>query len=95
MIAVAVAASSGKADPADLPTHAWPGHGRRPEAGRGVRLHERAPVLRGPRPGRQARQRGRVQPLLMPGTVVAEARNAGARVESLFLQALADGDFQP
>jgi hypothetical protein len=40
------------------------------------------------------------QPLLVPGTVVAEvgyllARNAGARVESLFLQALADGDFQP
>lgn len=38
--------------------------------------------------------------LLVPGTVVAEvgyllARNAGARVESLFLQALADGDFQP
>ena len=36
----------------------------------------------------------------MPGTVVAEvgyllARNAGARVESLFLQALADGDFEP
>ena len=40
------------------------------------------------------------RPLLVPGTVVAEvgyllARNAGARVESLFLQALADGDFQP
>jgi uncharacterized protein len=38
--------------------------------------------------------------LLVPGTVVAEvgyllARNAGARVESLFLQALADGDFEP
>jgi len=38
--------------------------------------------------------------LLVPGTVAAEvgyllARNAGARVESLFLQALADGDFQP
>jgi predicted nucleic acid-binding protein len=38
--------------------------------------------------------------LLVPGTVVAEvgyllARNAGSRVESLFLQALADGDFQP
>ena len=40
------------------------------------------------------------RPLLVPGTVVAEvgyllARNAGARVEALFLQALADGDFQP
>ena len=39
------------------------------------------------------------RPLLVPGTVVAEvgyllARNAGARVESLFLEALADGDFQ-
>ena len=38
--------------------------------------------------------------LLVPGTVAAEvgyllARNAGARVESLFLHALADGDFQP
>lgn len=38
--------------------------------------------------------------LLVPGTVVAEvgyllARNAGAHVESLFLQALADGDFKP
>ncbi len=38
--------------------------------------------------------------LLVPGTVAAEvgyllARNAGARVESLFLQALADGDFRP
>ena len=38
--------------------------------------------------------------LLVPGTVVAEvgyllARNAGARVESLFLQALGDGDFEP
>ncbi|MDT7579556.1 MAG: uncharacterized protein QOK35_820 [Pseudonocardiales bacterium] len=37
--------------------------------------------------------------LLVPGTVVAEvgyllARRAGARVESLFLRALADGDFQ-
>jgi predicted nucleic acid-binding protein len=36
--------------------------------------------------------------LLVPGTVVAEvgyllARNAGARVEALFLTALADGDF--
>ena len=40
------------------------------------------------------------RPLLVPGTVVAEvgyllARNAGARVEALFLQALAAGDFQP
>lgn len=39
------------------------------------------------------------RPLLVPGTVVAEvgyllAREAGARVESLFLTALADGDFQ-
>ena len=39
-------------------------------------------------------------PLLVPGTVVAEvgyllARNSDAHVESLFLQALADGDFQP
>jgi predicted nucleic acid-binding protein len=38
--------------------------------------------------------------LLVPGTVVAEvgyllARNSGARVESLFLEALADGDFEP
>jgi predicted nucleic acid-binding protein len=38
--------------------------------------------------------------LLVPATVVAEvgyllAREAGARVESLFLAALADGDFQP
>ncbi len=38
--------------------------------------------------------------LLVPATVVAEvgyllAREAGARVESLFLTALADGDFQP
>jgi uncharacterized protein len=37
--------------------------------------------------------------LLVPGTVVAEvgyllARNAGARVEALFLTALADGDFK-
>ena len=36
----------------------------------------------------------------MPATVVAEvgyllAREAGARVESLFLQSLADGDFTP
>ncbi len=36
----------------------------------------------------------------MPATVVAEvgyllARQAGARVESLFLQSLADGDFTP
>jgi predicted nucleic acid-binding protein len=39
------------------------------------------------------------RPLLVPGTVVAEvgyllAREAGARVEALFLTALADGDFQ-
>ena len=39
------------------------------------------------------------RPLLVPGTVVAEvgyllARNSGAHVESLFLQALADGDFE-
>jgi len=38
--------------------------------------------------------------LLVPGTVVAEAgyllaREAGARVESLFLRSLADGDFTP
>lgn len=38
--------------------------------------------------------------LLVPGTVAAEvgyllARNAGAQVESLFLDAMADGDFQP
>jgi uncharacterized protein len=37
--------------------------------------------------------------LLVPGTVVAEvgyllARNAGARVEALFLDAVADGDFR-
>jgi predicted nucleic acid-binding protein len=37
--------------------------------------------------------------LLVPGTVVAEvgyllARNAGSRVEALFLDAVADGDFQ-
>ena len=37
--------------------------------------------------------------LLVPGTVVAEvgymlAREAGARVESLFLSAVADGDFE-
>lgn len=40
------------------------------------------------------------RPLLVPGTVVAEvgyllARHSGAHVESLFLQALADGDFRP
>jgi hypothetical protein len=40
------------------------------------------------------------RPVLVPATVVAEvgyllARNAGAGVESLFLQALADGDFRP
>lgn len=40
------------------------------------------------------------RPLLVPGTVVAEvgyllARNAGARVEALFLRAMADGDFRP
>lgn len=39
------------------------------------------------------------RPLLVPGTVVAEvgyllARNAGPRVEALFLDAVADGDFQ-
>ena len=39
------------------------------------------------------------RPLLVPGTVVAEvgyllARGAGARVEALFLTALADGDFK-
>ncbi len=39
------------------------------------------------------------RPLLVPGTVVAEvgyllAREAGARVEALFLTALADGDFR-
>jgi uncharacterized protein len=38
--------------------------------------------------------------LLMPATVVAEvgyllAREAGARVESLFLRSLAEGDFTP
>ena len=38
--------------------------------------------------------------LLVPATVVAEvgyllAREAGARVESLFLRSLADGDFSP
>jgi predicted nucleic acid-binding protein len=38
------------------------------------------------------------RPLLVPATVVAEvgyllAREAGARVEALFLTALADGDF--
>lgn len=38
--------------------------------------------------------------LLVPGTVVAEVgyllgREAGAHVESLFLRALADGDFEP
>jgi uncharacterized protein len=38
--------------------------------------------------------------LLVPATVVAEvgyllAREAGARVESLFLRSLADGDFTP
>ena len=38
--------------------------------------------------------------LLVPATVVAEvgyllAREAGARVESLFLRSLADGDFKP
>ena len=38
--------------------------------------------------------------LLVPATVIAEvgyllAREAGARVESLFLQSLADGDFTP
>lgn len=38
--------------------------------------------------------------LLVPGTVVAEVgyllnREAGARVEALFLTALADGDFTP
>lgn len=38
--------------------------------------------------------------LLVPGTVVAEvgyllAREAGADVESMFLTALADGDFEP
>jgi predicted nucleic acid-binding protein len=37
--------------------------------------------------------------LLVPGTVIAEvgyllARNAGPRVEALFLDAVADGDFQ-
>lgn len=37
--------------------------------------------------------------LLVPGTVIAEvgyllARNAGARVEALFLDAVADGDFE-
>jgi predicted nucleic acid-binding protein len=39
------------------------------------------------------------RPLLVPGTVVAEVgyllgREAGARVEALFLTALADGDFK-
>lgn len=39
------------------------------------------------------------RPLLVPGTVVAEvgyllAREAGGRVESLFLRAMADGDFR-
>lgn len=39
------------------------------------------------------------RPLLVPATVVAEvgyllAREAGARVESMFLTALADGDFR-
>jgi uncharacterized protein len=38
--------------------------------------------------------------LMVPATVIAEvgyllAREAGARVESLFLQSLADGDFTP
>ena len=38
--------------------------------------------------------------LLVPATVIAEvgyllARESGARVESLFLQSLADGDFTP
>ncbi len=40
------------------------------------------------------------KPLLVPATVVAEvgfllAREAGARVESLFLRSLAEGDFTP
>jgi predicted nucleic acid-binding protein len=39
------------------------------------------------------------RPILVPGTVVAEvgyllARNAGPRVEALFLDAIAEGDFQ-
>lgn len=40
------------------------------------------------------------RPLLVPGTVAAEvgyllARESGARVEAMFLSALADGDFRP
>jgi len=40
------------------------------------------------------------QPLIVPGTVVAEvgyllAREAGAEVEAMFLTAMAEGDFRP
>jgi predicted nucleic acid-binding protein len=56
-----------------------------------------AEFLGNPAHGRQQRLAGR--PLLVPATVVAEvgymlAREAGARVEALFLTAVADGDFQ-